>query len=1350
MPTALIASALAQAGIRLLNQLKDLCQEYEEATENAVYVVLEHRIRAALDPDLIHDAFTEAVESYAQHADAYRRWLNVLADLLEHAGEEREAFCMNLWLAYLFRAQNAAEVLWDQYLEVQRLATVETGRYMPRSWGEWILPMQAFMGIAEQALGAQIPSFEDLFASEELLMLIEEIPLHPAGPDFGNQRGAYATGSQFDDTTLAGYLSMLVEHVGHIDPRGYLRSQQTSVPISDVYIPQQLIPLTDYTRHTDYMRYRTASYDESELYLYHEPLDNEDLSAYRTVGVTEVLAHNELVLVLGKSGSGKSTLLRHLALEHAQLLLNDRPAASDAPNGAEPEDLWPAHPLPLFVDLAEFVENRLSDEGLEEFIIRRSVELTRDDGTATLLRAMLGHGQGLLLVDGLDQAATDGQRQLLVDAVSQAADDWRASGNHVVVSSRFEGYNINPLSRLFVGYIIRPLDRSGIDNFLLQWRLALARVQRPMLPDERAWRQAHSEMLSLARQIATNRRLHALATTPLLLRLLVAIYRPGVMLSPQRAAIYQQVVDSLIREWRLPQTIGSQPAIQDREVMYVLSELAYWLHSSRPSGLIEEQELQQILGQIWGEKHPEAEPEDVTQAVRGFVGVLRVHTGILIEMAPQQYGFIFQELQEYFAARRLVASYREAPQRIREHLHDPRWNEIIRIAIGLVALRSADDAADLIETAILARGDRAAQFAHVSSPFESYLKRDLFFAARLLGAGVETRPDVTRVVVKELMRFWLEGDGHSLGRFTLIFDLARRYLMNLEGTSAARIAFQYAQDAVVAPITEQMQAYAIDALTFWPSMRDEAIETIVACGTDAPAIVRRAAALALGRYDSLPPSAFIYLMTLTADPDDEVQQLSQEALAHQNDIPYAALEMWLGYLRSEDPVERRVAMRRFEQMGALPPLVIAELLTLLNSNDAEVRQRAVEALASTSNLTDDALTAIFRSIADGDAAFRASAIQAFARPVVLPDQVIQQLALWADDPDIDVREQAIRVLGACKNEGEAIIEILVQRLEDGSDGMREAVIEPLVRKGQNHPYAVHMLSHVVADPIYQVRCAIADALKHVRRPSPEVQQILSTLLSDRVMIVRETVLNTIAQQQDPGPAVIEHLLSLVVMQDHPIRENAVAALANQTGLPDRALIGLVDALPLYAETQGQQIAACLREHRPLSADVIDGVMALAVARGDRAGGVTPQVRAVALQILGDALEDAPSALQVLIDGVQANEIEVRVAALRGLSSAREMSDGVIDLLREMMRSGYLRVRAAAGVALGALIRNLPYPPYEGEELLAVARDLAQVLADLPPNAAWEDDTEQQNEVLRALSWVVARTRPIVPRLPGES
>src|SRR5262249_7108200 len=154
-------------------------------------------------------------------------------------------------------------------------------------------------------------------------------------------------------------------------------------------------------------------------------------------------------------------------------------------------------------------------------------------------------------------------------------------------------------------------------------------------------------------------------------------------------------------------------------------------------------------------------PDDaeIIEAVNDFLYRVRHHTGVIVERAPRQYGFMHLTFEEYFAARELVRRPDRLAKRIYELRHQPRWQEPILLAIGYVSEAYPDLPGELIRTAILAEGEEAREEGFMPSLYEDVLHRDLLFAAQCIGDCVTIEPEVRRSVVERLVKLYLDSAG---------------------------------------------------------------------------------------------------------------------------------------------------------------------------------------------------------------------------------------------------------------------------------------------------------------------------------------------------------------------------------------------------------------------------------------------------------------------------------------------------------------------------------------------------------------------------------------------------------------
>jgi hypothetical protein len=183
--------------------------------------------------------------------------------------------------------------------------------------------------------------------------------------------------------------------------------------------------------------------------------------------------------------------------------------------------------------------------------------------------------------------------------------------------------------------------------------------------------------------------------------------------------------------------------------------MAYWLHDNKPTGIATEREVHEVLGEEWARlnylswKADDLNPK-IKEEVNKFLLAVREHTGLFVERAPKRYGFMHLTFEEYYAARYLIARSKTRAMLIRNHLHNPRWNEPILLALGFVGLESSIEASELLEMAILAEGEDAKTCGFTSSAYEDLLGRDYLFALRCLGDNIPTNPRIKRPLIKRL------------------------------------------------------------------------------------------------------------------------------------------------------------------------------------------------------------------------------------------------------------------------------------------------------------------------------------------------------------------------------------------------------------------------------------------------------------------------------------------------------------------------------------------------------------------------------------------------------------------------
>src|SRR5262249_46439264 len=200
---------------------------------------------------------------------------------------------------------------------------------------------------------------------------------------------------------------------------------------------------------------------------------------------------------------------------------------------------------------------------------------------------------------------------------------------------------------------------------------------------------------------------------PLLLTALLLVHRARGRLPHRRIDAYVEVTEALGRTWRTVQGVPEADLPDDRMLTTWLTRLGAWLHEHRPEGSASKREILAVLGPLWAKLNgTEWDPEILNDAnpldsdpghgIQDFLTKTDIHTGLLVERAPGRYGYPHLTFEEYYAGRALAFEGRAQDRgaEIRCRLHDPRYDEPILLALGLVGREQSEEIEHLVAEAI--------------------------------------------------------------------------------------------------------------------------------------------------------------------------------------------------------------------------------------------------------------------------------------------------------------------------------------------------------------------------------------------------------------------------------------------------------------------------------------------------------------------------------------------------------------------------------------------------------------------------------------------------------------------------
>ncbi|MFE0677065.1 hypothetical protein [Streptomyces sp. NPDC058867] len=364
-------------------------------------------------------------------------------------------------------------------------------------------------------------------------------------------------------------------------------------------------------------------------------------------------------------------------------------------------DLGPAR-VPVFLRLAHFAHELARRERAHEPPLSLAEYLGRDpdlrgadaDGRNAVLRTFLDEGRAVIVLDGLDELPEGNRRtvslavQKFIEeaAAANAAEEsdwpWRTGGNQVIVTSRYVGYRSMSIRSGCVHFGIRPMERPAVEHFVRMWTAVAGKRSKPGAPQRPVAE-------DLVREIYDDARpgIRTLATNPLHVTILATVYWADGRLPEQLAGVYDRVVERLLRIWLSRPECQAHTLTRD-ELLAALEPLAAEMQDSAVgNGLVGLDRIGELIAT------PLARMRHTSPSDRAFQGVLRdlltvikKHVGLLAEESDDNYAFSHRTLQEFLAARHILAAGAAAAETIIERLDDPHWREPLKMALGLVTV----------------------------------------------------------------------------------------------------------------------------------------------------------------------------------------------------------------------------------------------------------------------------------------------------------------------------------------------------------------------------------------------------------------------------------------------------------------------------------------------------------------------------------------------------------------------------------------------------------------------------------------------------------------------------------------
>jgi formylglycine-generating enzyme required for sulfatase activity len=403
----------------------------------------------------------------------------------------------------------------------------------------------------------------------------------------------------------------------------------------------------------------------------------------------DVLAHR-CVAIVGDPGCGKTTFIRRIASIVAGVRLGVLPRERLDALGLDGEP-----PLPLFARLSDFggfVERDRSDDrpttaNSPEWLVRflAAVALEHAWGLDdAFFRDVLQSGQAIVLLDGLDEAASEATRRKLSRIVETAARTYDSC--HFVLTSRPKAYQGEAILDDFAKADVAPLSDGAIATFLTHWCAALF----PDSPDTAA-----EHRRELDRALDRRPEIKRMATNPVMLTALAVVHWNEKRLPEQRAELYESIVTWLSRarqdrsgrpspEQCVAQlqtvALGMQTDPEGRQIQWARHRAAECIAKATGSGGLAE-----------------------LDAAERFLREEELDSGIIVGRGDEV-RFWHLSFQEFLAARAIASAVESEQKRIvlddRETLLSSEWRETVLLLAGVLNRQGRQKTDAMIEAIV--------------------------------------------------------------------------------------------------------------------------------------------------------------------------------------------------------------------------------------------------------------------------------------------------------------------------------------------------------------------------------------------------------------------------------------------------------------------------------------------------------------------------------------------------------------------------------------------------------------------------------------------------------------------------
>ncbi len=470
----------------------------------------------------------------------------------------------------------------------------------------------------------------------------------------------------------------------------------------------------------------TFSTDESNMEILRKA--NPDLTNENIILLDQIFNFNKNLIILGNPGSGKSILTKYLSLK---IIQNEESLFEN--------ETVTGH-IPFRIELRKYhAYKKEHNEGLVKYL---RVLLELEYGIQNILhediQKIIVEKKTLVIFDGLDEIFDINDKLLIKNDIENFIEQYRKA--RTIVTSRFIGYDDAALKEENnIKLTINNFSNNQIEEYIKNWYL--------VEEDDAIVRKKEIEDFLTKREMIDRE----LISNPLLLSLIVILYRNNLKVPESKLEIYQSCTKTLVDKWDL----SKEMEINISEEIYkrkdtVFADLAYWQYKelSKKDGKVTYQRAKNTVGRSLTEKLKIADD---------FTSDLYSEQFMLYALKRSLYfdnNFTHKTFLEYFTAFWIFSNIEKKHKKeerdnlIKEYLINPYWHIVLELLINLIDKDQADNEIidDLVNYQLKTNVESSTFFLQIfntiqnisNATFENIVKASIY---RLLEKELTTNKD---------------------------------------------------------------------------------------------------------------------------------------------------------------------------------------------------------------------------------------------------------------------------------------------------------------------------------------------------------------------------------------------------------------------------------------------------------------------------------------------------------------------------------------------------------------------------------------------------------------------------------